>query len=197
LNELFSKEKQMFTTADQFSAATKANFEQQLATLTNLTNKAFASVAELVELNVSAAKASLENSTAAAQQLLSVKDAQEFFTLSAAQSQPNAEKVLAYSRNLASIASSTQAEFTKAAEAQIAEASRKVTELVDDIAKNAPAGSEKAVALLKTAIDNANASYAQLTKNAKQASDALEENLNKVAKQFTQATEKATKAAKK
>jgi phasin family protein len=187
----------MFTTADQFSAVTKANFEQQLATLTSLTNKAFESVAQLVDLNVSAAKASLENSTAAAQQLLSVKDAQEFFTLSAAQSQPNAEKVLAYSRNLATIASTTQAEFTKAAEAQIAEASKKVSALVDDIAKNAPAGSEKAVALLKSAIDNANASYAQLTKNAKQAADTIEENLTKAAAQFTEATEKAVKGAKK
>jgi phasin family protein len=187
----------MFTTADQFSAVTKANFEQQLAALTSLTNKAFESVAQLVDLNVSAAKASLENSTAAAQQLLSVKDAQEFFTLSAAQSQPNAEKVLAYGKSLATIASTTQAEFTKAAEAQIAEASKKVTALVDDIAKNAPPGSEKAVAILKTAIDNANASYAQLTKNAKQAADAIEENLTKAAKQFTQAAEKTTKAAKK
>jgi phasin family protein len=187
----------MFTSPDQFSAATKANFDAQLATLTALTNKAFESVAQLVDLNVSAAKTSLENSTAAAQQLLSVKDAQEFFSLSAAQSQPNAEQVLAYGRSLASIASSTQAEFTKAAEAQIAETTRKVSALVDDVAKNAPAGSENAIALLKSAIGNANASYEQLTKGAKQAAEALEENITKATKQFSQVAEKSTGKSKK
>jgi phasin family protein len=187
----------MFTSPDQFSAATKANFEAQLATMTALTNKAFESVAQLVDLNVSAAKASFENSTATAQQLLSVKDAQEFFSLSAAQSQPNAEQVLAYGRSLANIASSTQAEFTKAAEAQIAETTRKVSALVDDVAKNAPAGSENAIALLKSAIGNANASYAQLTKGAKQAAEALEENITKASKQFSQVAEKSTSKSKK
>jgi phasin family protein len=187
----------MFSTNDQFSNAAKLNFEAQLAAVTALTNKAFESVAQLVDLNVNAAKASLEQSKATAQQLLAAKDPQEFFTLSAAQSQPNAENVLAYSRNLASIASSAQAEFTKAAETQIAETTRKVSALVDDVAKNAPAGSENAIAMLKSAITNANASYEQLSKTTKQATESLEENVNNAVKQFSQTTAKSTSRAKK
>ncbi|MDB5765078.1 MAG: phasin family protein [Herminiimonas sp.] len=187
----------MFSNQDQFSAAAKANFESQFAAATALANKAFAGVAQLVDLNVSAAKASLEHSTAAVQQLLSAKDPQEFFALSAAQTQPNAEKLLAYGRNLASIASSTQSEFTKAAEAQIAETTRKVTALVEDAAKNAPAGSENAIAMLKSAIVNANAGYAQLTQNTRQAADAIEENITKTVKQFSQVAEKPASRAKK
>jgi phasin family protein len=193
-----TKEKTMFSNKEQFSTVAKANFESQLAVTTTLANKAFESVAQLVDLNVSAAKASLEHSTAAAQQLLAAKDLQEFFALSAAQAQPSTEKVLAYGRNLASIASSAQAEFTKAAEAQIAETTRKVTALVEDVAKNAPAGSENAIAMLKAAIGNANASYEQLSKNTRQTADAIEENMTKAVGQCSQATEKTSaRTAKK
>lgn len=186
----------MFAIPEQFSAASKASLEAQLALLSNLTNKTFESVEKVVELNLFAAKATLEDSGAAARQLLSAKDAQEWMSLAAAQAQPNAEKALAYGRNLASIASGVQAEFSKAAEAQIAETSRKMVELVEEVTKNAPAGSENAVALLKSAIGNANAGYEQLTKTTKQAVETLEANLNSAVTQFTQPV-KAAKAAKK
>jgi phasin family protein len=181
----------MFAIPEQFSAASKASFEAQLSLLTALTNKTFEGVEKIVDLNLNIAKASLEESNAAAKQFLSVKDAQEWLTLAAAQAQPNAEKALAYGRHLASIASGVQAEFTKAAEAQIAETSRKVLELVEEVSKNAPAGSENAVALLKTAIGNANAGYEQLTKTTKQAVETLEANLNTAVSQFAQPAAKA------
>jgi phasin family protein len=187
----------MFAIPENFSNATKANFEAQIALLTELTNKAFESVEKIVDLNLNVVKASLEESTATARQLLSAKDPQEFFSLSAAQAQPNAEKALAYGRHLVTIASSAQAEFTKTAEAQIAENSRKVISLVEEVTKNAPAGSENAVAFLKSAIGNASAGYEQFTKNTKQAVDAIETNLNTATSQFVQAAEKTTSRAKK
>ncbi|MFZ6648412.1 TIGR01841 family phasin [Undibacterium sp. TJN25] len=188
----------MFSIPEQFSAATKANFDAQLALITALTGKAFESVEKFVDLNMTVAKTSLEESTAAAKQLFSAKDPQEFFSLSAAQAQPNAEKAIAYSRHLATIASSTQAEFTKAAETQIAETNRKVLALIEEVSKNAPAGSENVVALFKTAIGNANASYDHLTKTTKQAVEALEANLSTAVTQISQAAVKAApRAAKK
>lgn len=181
----------MFALPEQFSAASKANFEAQLAMMTELTNKAFEGVEKMIDLNLNVAKTSLEESNAAAKQFLAAKDAQEWLSLAAAQAQPNAEKALAYGRHLATIASGVQAEFSKAAEAQIAETSRKVLELVEEISKNAPAGSENAVALVKSAIGNANAGYEQLTKTTKQAVEALEANLNNAVSQFTPAAPKA------
>src|SRR3990167_4193659 len=77
----------MFTIPEQFSNATKTHFEAQLAMMTALTNKAFESVEKIVDLNMSAVKASLEESTAAARQILTAKDPQEFFSLTAAQNQ--------------------------------------------------------------------------------------------------------------
>ena len=105
----------MFAIPEQFSNATKANFESQFAIFSSLTSKAFEGVEKLIELNMTAAKASLEESSIATRQLLSAKDPQEFFSLTAAQAQPNAEKALSYSRQVAAIAAGTQAEFTKAA----------------------------------------------------------------------------------
>ncbi len=188
----------MFAIPEQFSNATKANFESQFAIFNTLTSKAFEGVEKLVELNMTAVKASIEESSTAARQLLAAKDAQEFFTLSAAQAQPTAEKAISYGRQLASIAAGTQAEFSKAAEVQIAETNRKVINLVDEVTKNAPAGSENVVALVKATIGNANAGYEQLTKTTKQAVEAIETNLNAAVNQFTTATQKAApKAAKK
>jgi phasin family protein len=191
----------MFSFQEQFSAATRANLEAQVAMLTALTNKTFEGFEKVIDLDLHVAKASLEESTATMQQLMAAKDPQEFFSLSTAQAQPNAEKALAYSRHLANIVSKTQAEFTKAAEAQIAETNRKVISLVEELSKNAPAGSENAIALVKSAIGNVNAGYEQLSKTTKQAVEAMEINMNSAADQFahvaTKANGRAASAAKK
>ena len=185
----------MFSIPEQFSSATKTNLEAQFALFSSLTGKAFEGIEKIVELNLTAAKATLEESTAAAKQLLSAKDPQEFFSLSAAQAQPSAEKAIAYGRHLAAITSGTQAEFSKAAESQIAETNRKVLSLVEEVTKNAPAGSENAVAILKTAIGNANAGYEQFSKTSKQAVEAIEANLASAVNQFTQVAEKVVPRA--
>jgi phasin family protein len=182
----------MFSFQETLSAATKTTLESQLALISSLTNKTFESFEKMVDLNINVAKASLEESAANVQQLLAAKDVQEFFSLSAAQAQPNTEKALAYARHLASIASSAQAEFTKAAETQIAETNRKVIALVEEVSKNAPAGSENAIAFVKSAIGNANAGYEQLSKSTKQAVETLEGNMNAAANQLSQAATKAT-----
>ena len=183
----------MFAIPEQFSNATKANFESQFAIFSSLTAKAFEGMEKLVELNLTAAKASLEESSITTRQLLAAKDPQEFFSLTAAQAQPSAEKAMSYSRQVAAIAAGTQAEFTKAAEAQIAETNRKVITLVDEVTKNAPAGSENVVAAIKASIGNANAGYEQLTKTTKQAVEAMETNVNAAVNQFAQAVPKAGK----
>jgi phasin family protein len=121
-------------TAEQILAAHKANVE----TLFGLTNKAFEGVEKLVELNVTASKAALTEAADTTQAVLSVKDAQELLALQASLFQPLAEKTAAYSRHLYDIASGTGAEFTKAFEAQTADAQKKFLSVVDNAAKNAP-----------------------------------------------------------
>ncbi len=110
----------------------------------------------MVELNLSVAKAALDESANNTQAALSVKDAQELLAMQANLFQPLAEKTAAYSRHLYDIASGTNSEFTKAFEAQAAAAQKQFASLVDSAAQNAPAGSEQAVAMMKGAVTAAN-----------------------------------------
>ena len=187
----------MTTYTEQFSAAAKANAEAQIALFNQLASKTFEGVEKLVDLNLKAAKSSLEETQAAAQKLFSAKDPQEFFTLTSSHAQPTLEKSVAYGRHLSGIFSSTHAELTKAAEAQIAEVNRKVVALIDEAAKNAPAGSEQAISILKSTIGNLSAGYEQFTKNAKQAAEVLEANVTNAVDQISQAGAKGSRAAKK
>ena len=175
----------MMMTVEQVLAAQKANME----TLLGLTSKAFESVEKIVELNMAASKAALAESGENAKAMLSVKDAQELLALQSGLMQPLAEKTAAYSRHLYDIASSTGAEFNKAAEAKAAETQKTFANLVDNAAKNAPAGSETAVALFKSSVAAANNAIESVQKAVKQATDVAEAN-------FAAASDSAVSAAK-
>ncbi len=176
-------------TAEQIMASHKANIE----TLFGLTHKAFEGVEKLVELNVQATKAALAETANHTQAVLGVKDAQELLALQAGMVQPLAEKTAAYSRHLYDIASAAGADIGKTFEAQSAEAQKKVLGLVDNAAKNAPAGSETAVAVMKSAVAAANNAFESMQKAVKQASDMAEANFNTVAASAVSATKTATK----
>jgi phasin family protein len=182
-----------FMTADQFAAANKANLE----TLFGLTHKAFEGVEKLVELNLQVAKATLAESADNAKAVMSVKDAQELLALQASLLQPSAEKAAAYSRHLYDIATSTTGEFTKTAEVQVAEMQKSFAGLVDGALKNAPAGSEQAVTLVKSAMTAANNAYESVHKAAKQAADIAEANFTAVTNTAVKASQAAAKTAKR
>jgi phasin family protein len=153
-------------------ASQKAGME----TLFGLTNKAFEGVEKLVELNVQASKAALAETANQTQALMSVKDAQELLAMQAGLMQPLAEKSAAYSRHLYDIATGTSAEFSKALEGQATEAQAKFMGLVDGASKNAPAGSETAMAVMKSAVAAANNAFESVQKAVKQATDMAEAN---------------------
>jgi phasin family protein len=176
-------------TAEQVVAAQKANVE----TLFGLTNKAFEGVEKLVELNLQVAKAAIDEAADHTRAALSVKDAQELLALQASLLQPAAEKAASYSRHLYDIAAATTAEVTKIAEAQFAEVQKNIAATVDAALKNAPAGSENAVALVKSAMAAANNAYESVSKAAKQAADVAEANFTAVANSAVKASQAATK----
>lgn len=183
----------MSLTTEQILAAHKANVE----TLFGLTTKAFEGIEKLVELNVSASRAALQEAASHTQAVLNVKDAQELLALQASLFQPLAEKTAAYSRHLYDIASGTGAEFGKAVESKTTEVQKSFVGLVDNAAKNAPAGSETAVAVIKSAVAAANNAFESVQKAVKQASDVAEANFNAVAATAVNAAKTGTTAAKK
>ena len=177
----------MTLTAEQILASNKANIE----TLFGLTTKAFEGMEKLVELNMTASRAALSEAAQHTQAVMGVKDAQELMALQAGMLQPLAEKTAAYSRHLYDIASGTGSELGKAFESQAADAQKAFTNLVDSAAKNAPAGSETAVAVMKSAVSAANNAFESVQKAVKQASDVAEANFNAVANTAADAAKSA------
>ena len=177
-------------TTEQMLAAHKANVE----TLFGLTNKAFAGVEKLVELNLQVAKAALSEVAETTKAAFSAKDAQELIAMQASLLQPAAEKAAAYSRHLYDIAASTGAEVTKVAEATTADAQKKFMSVVDTAVKNAPAGSENVVALVKSAVAAANNAFDGVQKATKQAVDVAEANFQTIASTAVKASQAASKA---
>ena len=176
-------------TVEQVMASHKANIE----TMVGLTSKAFEGVEKIVELNLTASKTALAEMGDHAKAIFSVKDAQELLALQSGLMQPLAEKTAAYSRHLYDIASGSTAEFSKAFEEQAADTQKKFMGLVDTAAKNAPAGSETAVAVMKSAVAAANNALESVQKAVKQATEVAESNFNTVVANAVNATKTATK----
>ena len=176
-------------TAEQVMASHKATIE----TLFGLTHKAFEGVEKLVELNMQATKAALAETANHAQAVMGAKDAQEFMALQAGMVQPLAEKTAAYSRHLYDIASAAGADLGKTFEGQAAEAQQKLVGMIDSAAKNAPAGSETTVAVMKSAVAAANNAFESMQKAVKQASDMAEANFNTVASTAVNASKSVAK----
>jgi phasin family protein len=183
----------MTFTADQFTAASKANVEALL----ELSSKTFENVEKLVGLNLQAARASLEESAEHAKALLAAKDVQEVLALQTGLLQPASEKAAAYGRQVYDIAQAAQAEVAKLAEGQLAATQQKLVALIDTAAKNAPAGSENAVALVKSAVSAASNAYDSVQKAAKQAVSVAEANFQAMQQTAANAAKAATQAAPK
>ena len=169
----------MIYTAEQFTATNKANVQA----LEGLASQAFAGFEQLVELNMAASKAALVESFDHVRAVLGAKDAQQLLALQAGVFQPLAEKSAAYGRHVYNIASSTGAELTKAFEGKLAEGQKTFAAALDNAAKNAPAGSDAAVALFKNAVSAGQSAIDSAQKAAKQAVSLAESNIAAVTAQ--------------
>jgi phasin family protein len=167
----------MYVSPEQVSASGKAGVESLLG----LANAQFAACERLWALNLDATKSLFEDSVNYARAVMGAKDAQEMVNLSAAAAQPALEKALAYSRKVYEVSTQTQGEVTKLVEAQAAEMNKNMVSLLDKFAKNAPAGSDVAVAAVKSALAAANTAYDSLSKVAKQANEIAEANFTAAA----------------
>ena len=182
----------MFAIPEQLANSNKNNVEAIL----NLANTAFASAERLAALNLNTARSLLEDSVSSAKALLGVKDIQGLVSLQTTLAQPTVEKAVAYSRSVYEITTQTQEEVAKIVESQFAETNKHVATALDKAAKNAPAGSDVAVAAVKSAIAAANSAYDSMTKAAKQVAEITEANVAAATSATVKAVGSAGNAAK-
>ncbi len=176
----------MYVTPDQLTNGNKNAVEALLG----LAHSNFAAFEKLSALNFNATKTAFEDIVGHTKALLGVKDVQELVNLNVAAAQPALEKIVAYQRSVYEVTTGSQAELTRYLEAQAGEVNRNLVGMLDKYAKNAPAGSDVAVAAVKSALAAANSAYDSMSKVAKQATEIAEAT-------FAAATAAATKDAKK
>lgn len=168
----------MYPMQQQLADAARAQFDAQAHLYRELNQTMLESVEKLTRLNLAAARASMEESSASARQLLSAQDAQQAMSLLRAQTGPTFGKFIAYSNHLINIATNAQADLTRAAEQQLAASGRRAMELVDEAARHAPPGAEHIIGLFKAVVGNAGAGYEQLNRSSRRVLQLLESNMS-------------------
>jgi len=180
----------MYVTPEQIQTANKTSVEAMLA----VANAQFAAFEKLANISASAVKTAFEDSVANTRALLSAKDVQEFVALQNSFAQPAMEKAIAYSKSVYEVATEANAELGKVAERRVAEWNEGFVSLLDKVSKNAPAGSDVAVAAIKSMLAASNSAYDNFTKVAKQATEMAEANVS-AATETVKGLAKAKKAA--
>jgi phasin family protein len=173
-------------------ASTKSNVEALLA----FQSTAFSAFEKLIDLNVKVARATLDEASSRTQEFLSVKDPQQALAYTASLAQPSTEKAVAYGKHVYDIIAGVQAEIARLSEAQIAEQQQQIADAIEQLAKNAPAGSESAVALLRSSLANASSAYDTLNKVARQAAEVAESNITAATNATFEAADAAAETAR-
>ena len=164
--------------------------------LVSVQGSVFAGFEKLVDLNLKVMKATLDEVSAKSQTVVGIKDAQEAVAMSSNLLQPAAEKAMAYGKHVYDIVASVQADLAKLSESHLAEGKKNVSDAIEQFSKNAPAGSESVVAMIKSSMAQANTAYDQVTKAAKQAAETAEKNMTAAASATYKAASDAADAAK-
>lgn len=180
----------MYQTPEQFLALNKANLE----VAAKFAGVALQGAERIMEVQLKAAKNAFADTVENAKTLAAVKDIKELAALKDSLAQPSIEKATAYAKNIYDVTAATQAEFGKLVDEQIADFNKQFVTVLDRMVKNAPAGSEVGIAALKSGIAAANGAYENLSKVAKQITEATQSNIEAAAKQTINGAKKAKKA---
>jgi phasin family protein len=163
----------MFAFPDQFVALQRQSLESVQA----IALASFAGFEKLTQLNVQAAKASLEENVQKGVSLLETKDVKTLTDTFAESAQPASDKLTAYAKHVYEIANETGTEISKVVEKQFAEGNRQLTAAIEAMAKNSPVGSEGVVTLVKSAVTAANATWDQVNRASRQVVEMTEANV--------------------
>ena len=163
----------MFAFPDQFIALHRQSLESAQA----IAMASFAGFERLTQLNVQAAKTSVEEGIQKSVSLLGTQDVKALANAVSESAQPAGDKFTAYAKHVYEIASETGGEISRVVERQFSEGNRQLTAAIEALAKNSPVGSEGVVTLVKSAVTAANATWDQVNKASRQVVEMTEANV--------------------
>jgi phasin family protein len=179
----------MYQTPEQLIALNKANLE----IAARFAGVALEGAERMLDLQLKAAKTAFADTVEGAKAFAAVKDLQQLAALKDNVAQPSIEKATAYAKSVYDVATETQAEFAKLAEEQVSEFNKQVVTALDKLVKTAPAGSEVGIAAVKSAITAVNSAYDNLTKVARQVTEATQSNFETVTKKTVSGAKKKSR----
>lgn len=174
---------------EQLATANKAAVESLQA----VANVALASAERIATLNLSTARAAIEDSASGAKAVLAAKNAKEAVDIQSSLAQPALEKAVGYSRSIYEIATQGQGELTKLMEAQFAGFQKSLAEAVQQSARSLPQGTVGGFGGIQSAVDNMNSSFSRMNEMSRQFAELAQANFSAV----TQAAEAMTKGVRK
>ncbi len=163
----------MVQAPEQLMAWNKANLEAAV----RFAGIALEGAERMLEVQLKAAKSAFADGVQQAKALAETKDLQEFAQFKNTLVQPTLEKATRYVKSVYDVAAATQSEISKLFEEQVSEFNKHVVTGLDTVVKSAPAGSEVAVAAVKSAISAVNAAYDNLSKSAQQFAEMTQANV--------------------
>lgn len=123
---------------------------------------------KLAALNLETAKASLDEANEQIRALLAAKDAKTLTELVTSYTKPSPEKFTSYAKAVYAISSETGSDLSALVEKQISESNAQLAQAIENLAKNAPPGSEGAIAFIRQALSAAGKAYEQVNTATKQ-----------------------------
>jgi len=126
---------------------------------------------KLAELNLKTATEALAQTSDQLKALFTAKDPQQASRVISEMAKPSTEALTAWAKEVYQLSSQTGAELSSMAEKQIVDGNKQLLAAVELLGKNAPAGSEGVVQVLRTTIATAASTYDQVFKATRQLAD--------------------------
>ena len=154
-------------------------------TMSDFSDVAFDKFVQVNDHNIKFTKTALDGANSAVATMLEVKDPKEFVEFAQNSVGPVSAKVTDYFKTLYKINSDFLKSGSDYVESESEEINKIITDQVEEMSKNAPAGTEGVVAMTKSSLAASSSTYESMTKAAKQVFDIVDNNI-----------EAATKASK-
>ena len=174
----------MHTSSEKFITANQANMQE----LKGLSNKLYSGLEKLTELNMTTSKALMASAFHSAKDLLEVKNLQELVSLQTNMVKPLTDKISTYGWSVYEVSAETGGHLNQVFEDKLTQTQAAFTEMVNSVLKDAPSGTEPAVALFKSAVNAGQSAIGAAQSSAKKAIKVAETSMTEMSNQALSTT---------
>lgn len=174
----------MASAAEQFIEINQSSVQ----TFREVAERAHASVEQWTALHLSTSRTALDVAWRHAEASLSAKEVSQWVTLQSEYVKELTAKATGYGQNLFNLWSEGGAAISQSVEARLAQTNSSIARAVESLEKNAPAGTEAAFAVIKSAVTSGQGIIETAKSSAQRAVDAAQSAIAAAAQQSVVAT---------